>query len=87
MSEAKFGKNNPNFGKARSIETKAKMSATRGTSIFIYTENGLFINKFPSARKAGEYFNTDNKTILRYCSNGKLFKEKWILSIKDTLIL
>jgi group I intron endonuclease len=49
ISGAKSGENNPNFGKARSIETKAKMSATRGISIFAYSENGLLINKFPSA--------------------------------------
>lgn len=85
MSGAKSGENNPNFGKARSIETKAKMSATRGISIFAYSENGLLINKFPSAREAGKYFNANSKTILRYCSNGKLFKEQWILSNKDTL--
>jgi hypothetical protein len=85
MSGAKSGKNNPNFGKVRFIETKAKMSATKGISIFAYSENGLLINKFPSVREAGKYFNTDSKTILRYCSNGKLFKEQWILSNKDTL--
>jgi group I intron endonuclease len=84
MSESKSGQNNPNFGKARSIETKAKMSATRGISIFAYSENGLLINKFPSAREAGKYFNTHSKTILKYCSNGKLFKEQWILSNKDS---
>jgi group I intron endonuclease len=84
MSEAKFGENNPNFGKSLSAKTKAKMSTTRGTTIFIYLEDGSLVNNFSSARQAGKYFNTDSKTILRYCSNGKLFKEQWILSIKDT---
>jgi len=84
MSEAKLGEKNPNFGKSRSVETKAKMSATRGTAIFVYLEDGSLVNNFSSARQAGKYFNTDNKTILKYCSNGKLFKEQWILSNKET---
>jgi hypothetical protein len=30
--------------------------------------------------KAVKFFNTDNKTILRYVRNGRIFREKWILS-------
>jgi|ERR1700761_5650202 len=82
MNLAKIGEKNPNFGKARSIETKAKMSATRGTTIYVYDSKGVtLLNTFTSARKTAEYFNTYNKTILNYCSNGKLFKEQWILSM------
>lgn len=82
MNLAKIGEKNPNFGKARSTETKAKMSATRGTTIYVYDSKGVtLLNTFTSARKTAEYFNTYNKTILNYCSNGKLFKEQWILSM------
>lgn len=80
MSLAKSGEKNPNFGKARSVETKAKMSATRGTAIFVYSEDDLLVNNFPSARQAGQFFNTDSKTILRYVRCGKIFRKKWILS-------
>jgi group I intron endonuclease len=72
--------NNSNYGKAHTLETKAKMSATRGTAIFVYSEDDLLVNNFPSARQTGKFFNTDSKTILRYLKSGKVFKEKWILS-------
>jgi hypothetical protein len=85
MSGAKSGKNNPNFGKVRFIETKAKMSATKGISIFAYSENGLLINKFPSVREAGKYFNTDSKTILRYLKNNGYYLIRILCSIKETL--
>jgi hypothetical protein len=87
MSEAKFGENNPNFGKSFSTETKAKMNATRETAIFIYLQDGSLINNFSSAQQAGKYFNTNSKTILKYCSNGKLFKEQWIYLLKILLLV
>ena len=49
MSLSKISEKNPNFNKACSAETKAKMSATRGTAIFVYSEDDLLINNFPSA--------------------------------------
>lgn len=72
-------KKNSNFGKVRSAETKAKISITRGIAIFVYSLNDILENSFPSASVAGKFFNTHNKTILKYCSNSKIFKEKWIL--------
>lgn len=79
MNLAKIGEKNPNFGKVRSAETKAKISITRGIAIFVYSLNDILENSFPSASVAGKFFNTYNKTILKYCSNSKIFKEKWIL--------
>jgi hypothetical protein len=57
MSKAKSGENNPNFGKFLSAETKALMSAARGTAIFVYSEDRLLVNNFSSIRQAG---NPDN---------------------------
>lgn len=56
------------------------MSATRGIAIFVYSIEGSLVNNFSSATQAGKFFNSDNKTILRYSSNNKLYKEKWFLS-------
>jgi hypothetical protein len=74
------GKHRAGRPEARSAGTKAKMSATRGTAIFVYSEDDLLVNNFPSARQAGQFFNTDSKTILRYVRCGKIFRKKWILS-------
>jgi group I intron endonuclease len=70
-----------NYGKTLSDETKAKMATAKGIPIFVYDSNGSLINNFSSAKEAGKYFNVDSKTIFNYCSNDKLFKKQWILSM------
>lgn len=55
------------------------MGAARGIPIFVYSIDEIFVNSFPSARLAGQYFNTGSKTILKYVRSGKIYKEKWIL--------
>jgi group I intron endonuclease len=81
MSLAKSGENNPMYGKTHSPETLAKLSAANGTTVYVYSSDGsTLLNTFPSARKAGEYFNCSHKTIKRYTLNGKIFKEQWQLS-------
>jgi group I intron endonuclease len=82
ISEGKKGALNPNFGKEFSADHCAKISATRGGgSIFVYDTNRTLVNSFISARKAAEYFNCSHATISNYIKSGKLFKNKWILSI------
>jgi group I intron endonuclease len=78
MSKAKIDKNHPNFGKARSDDTKTKISASQGTAIFVYDSQGSLVNTFTSVRKAAEYFNSHHHTIMKYIRNDKLFKDKWI---------
>lgn len=36
LSEALAGKNHPNFGESLSAETKALISASKGTAIYVY---------------------------------------------------
>jgi len=93
MSEAKKGKNNPLFGKkgknhplhglTNSDEAIAKISATKGVgTIYVYSSDRLtLLNTFLSARKAGEHFKVDHKTISKYVKSGKPFKDEWILSL------
>lgn len=68
----------PNFGKSPSAETRAKSRVTQGTAIFVYSEDGVLVNSFDSAREAGEFYNCSHTTIVRYLKNGKLFQGKWI---------
>jgi len=70
-----------NKGKSFSSETKAKLSEIQGTTIYVYSPDKItLINSLSSARKAAEEFNVSKDTILKYAKNGKLFKDKWILS-------
>lgn len=81
MSLALSGENHPMFGKIYSTESKDKISANNGTSIFVYSKDGLtLINSFSSATKAGEYFNVSYHTILKYTKSGKLFKNEGVIS-------
>jgi hypothetical protein len=57
------------------------ISNANGTAIYVYSSDGkTLINSFPSARKAGEYFNVSYHTILKYMRNGLIFKEQWFFS-------
>jgi group I intron endonuclease len=82
ISDALSGENNPMFGKAHSVESLDKMSASRGTAIFVYDSQGSLVNTFTSARVAAKEFDTTHKTIMRYVTNGKLlFRDKWKFSL------
>lgn len=77
----KLGENHPMHGKTHSTKTKAKMSLARGTTVYVYnSDKSTLVNSFPSAKKAAEFFNCSHSTILRYISNGLIFKDRWILS-------
>jgi len=67
-------------GKVHSSDTLAKISAARGTAIYIYDSNSFLVNTFTSATLAGKFFKCSKTTILRYANNDKLFKGQWILS-------
>ena len=68
------------YGKLHSLETKAKISVAKGTTIYVYSsDQSTLINTFSSARKATEYFSVSKAIILSYCKNEKLFQDKWIL--------
>jgi len=67
-------------GKVHSSDTLAKISAARGTAIYVYDSNSFLVNTFTSATLAGKFFKCSKTTILRYANNGKLFKGQWILS-------
>lgn len=76
----KKGESNPMFDKSHSVETKIKMSAIKGTIIYVYDSQGSLVNTFNSARKAAEYFDVSKNTIIKYAKNHQIFKENWILS-------
>jgi group I intron endonuclease len=82
MSEAKTGDNHPMFGNTHSEVTKGIMSKAKGGgTIYVYDTQDTLVNTFISARKAAEHFDCNHKTIIRYVKNGKIFKEKWFLSM------
>ena len=87
MNEAKIGENNLMFGrigenqprgflsKIHLTGTLTKMSAARGTTIYVYDSQGLLVYSFSSAKKAAEFFNCVSSIIMRYVRNCKIFKE------------
>src|SRR5690606_34196174 len=82
MSEAKSGVNHPLFGKIPSIETKALISAALGGgTIFVYDSDGILVNTFCSTREAAVFFNCSHVSIANYIKNGKVFQDKWLLTL------
>ena len=67
-------------GSEHTEEAIAKISAARGGgTIYVYDTLGIQVNSFSSARRAAEFFNCSQVTILKYVRNGKLFKNNWKL--------
>ena len=85
MSAAKLGENHPMFGKTHSAQTLDKMSAALGTAIYVYDTQGSLAYTFSSARKAALHFKCSHVTIANYVKIGKLFQDKWILSLSENL--
>jgi group I intron endonuclease len=83
ISEGKIGALNLNFGKEFSAGHCARISAAKGGgTIFVYDTNKTLVNSFISARKAAKFFNCSHATISNYIKSGKLFQDKWTLSLK-----
>lgn len=80
--ETKAAMSESRKGLVKSEEHRANLSIAKGTAIYQYSSDlSTLINKFPSANKAAEHFNTSRPTILKYAHSHKLFQDKWILSI------
>lgn len=81
MSLANKGKSPANKGLFPSAETRTKLSATKGTAIFVYDLNDLLVISFTSAKKAAKHFGSNHLTNLKYVLSEKTFKDQWILSL------
>lgn len=83
----KVGNAHPTFGLSHSIASKLKISEAKGTNIFVFNSEGLLINTFPSAFKAGLFFKCSHTTILRNAKTNKLFKGSFYLSFNDNFLV
>jgi hypothetical protein len=69
--------------KKHSEEAKAKMSVTRGSTIYVYNYKDMSLqNTFTSGRAAAKFFNTFHGSILYYAKHNNLFQDNFILSLK-----
>jgi hypothetical protein len=59
------------------------MSIAKGTTIYLFSLDKNLIQTFHSSRMAAKHFNTSNGVIMRYTRSGKIYKEKYILSLKE----
>ena len=75
------------FGKTHSAETKAKISATRGITIYVYDTKGTFVNTFSSTRRAALHFECSQTLIMKYLKNGKLLNNNWYISNNKDFLL
>lgn len=80
-AETRVKMSQANKGKSLSAETRAKIRATQGTAIFVYSEDHTLVNNFSSAREAAIHFNCSHPTITKYVVTGELFQEQWFLSL------
>lgn len=73
-------------GFRHSIESQLKMSINRGTPIYVFHSQSLILFKtFNSSNKAAFYFNCSDTTIMKYARNRKIYKDKWIFSLKNPI--
>jgi len=74
------------LGRVHSDETKLKMSAAKGSPIYIYekcsSEGFKLIGSFVSARRAGKFLEISGSTIIRYKNSGEIFKDRYKFSSK-----
>jgi len=83
LAETKAKMSSAHKGKVKSEETKARMSAAKGTTIYIYDAQGILVNSFCSGKETARYLECSYMTIYRYVDKNKLFKGKWILSSSE----
>jgi len=55
-----------------------------GTTIFLFTPDGIFLDSFPTLNEAANHFECGISTVWRYARSGKVFKEKYILSLEKS---
>jgi group I intron endonuclease len=85
MSEASRGVNNSNYGKITSEETKIKIRKVLGNIIFVYSLENELLLTLPSGKVAAEYFKCALSTLMTYARSNAIFKDKYILSLKEIL--
>jgi len=60
-------------------------SKSQGTTIYVFSLQGQFIESFTSARMAKKYFNSNKSTIMKYARSGKIFRDQYILSLENKI--
>lgn len=82
ISESVRGENNHFFGKNHSIESKEKMSQTKGTIIYQYSLELDLLSSFLSSKAAAKYFKASNSSIMKYARSNYIYKDQYILSLE-----
>jgi len=71
------------YGKSPSKETKFKLNLTNGTTIYLYSLKLELLETFTSSRFTAKSFNSSPPTILKFAKSGAVFKDKYILLLKE----
>jgi len=59
------------------------MSKAKGTIIYLYSLNLKLLNTFTSSRIAAKHLICNKNTILKYVQSSKVFKDQYILLLKE----
>lgn len=92
-----IGSNHPKFGRNHSQDSKDKMSQAKigeknpmygksinGTIIYLYSLDLVLLDTFPSYRgTAMQFFSCSHATIIRYIRLNLIFRDRYILSLKE----
>jgi hypothetical protein len=68
----KFGKNNPQFGKIKSLKTIAKLTKL----VYVYNQKDMFFIGQYSTVNCSKEFKMGKDTLTKYINNGLPFKGK-----------
>lgn len=75
MSKDMTGDNNSMFEKSHSTDILNKLSQANGITIYIYSlDKTTLVNTFPSAFKAGKFFNVTHSIIMKYARKDIILK-------------
>jgi hypothetical protein len=60
-----------------------KKSGPKGTTIYVYNLDHQLLYTFYSFRDAAKYFNANDRTIMKFARSEGIFRDKYILSLKE----
>jgi len=83
ISSAMMGDKHPFFGKSHTLESREKIRASKGITIYLYSLEHQLLLTFSSSRAAAEHFKCGKNTIMKFARSGKIFKNQFILSLEE----
>jgi group I intron endonuclease len=87
ISDALTGEKNPIFGKTHSAEAKAAISeankgnTNRALSVYVYDQNNILVNEFPSQCAAAAFLGVTLKAVSKLVDTGRRNRKAFIIRL------